>query len=212
MSNLVAKYGPSWFTSKFNGTFFMYEGKPARVLEAVSSRGVYIRVLDKIDGHVVGNNLEVTGDLFPDSSVFSVPELGYRHAWDGVYLAFFVRNNTSYVRGLSLRNLSARVSNITNLIQNRLNSVPSPSQDDLNYLAMKPEFVPFHEGIRKVLAGELVSFAASPTLAVVPSPTSESELTVLFCGKTVGKVDSNGNLRITSPITNEYIEALNNDQ
>lgn len=212
MSNLLAKYGSSWFTTKFNGTFFMYEGKPARVLEAFNNRSVHIRVLDKLDGRVVGNNLEVSGDLFPDSSVFSVPELGYRHARDGLYLAFFVRNNSSYVRGLSLRNLNARVSNITKLIQRRLSSVPPPSQDDLNYMAMKPEFVPFHEGIRKVLAGELVSFAASPTLAVVPSPTSETELTLLFCGKSVGKVDSSGNLRITSSITSEYIEALNNDQ
>ena len=73
MSNLLAKYGYSWFTTKFNGTFFMYEGKPARVLEAFNNRSVHIRVLDKLDGRVVGSDLEVSGDLFPDRSVFSVP-------------------------------------------------------------------------------------------------------------------------------------------
>lgn len=212
MNNLISKYGESWFTNKFNSTFFMHNGEPARVIEA-DSHGVNIRVVSKNEDGVISSVMRsVSYDTFHDSSVFTVPELGYRHLHDGAYLAFFARRNDSYVRGLSLRNLQPRVSNLTRLLQSRRLGIPAPSHDELNYMALKPDYIPLHTGIRRMLAGELMSFACSSTIAVVPSPTSDTELTILCCGKTVGKVDRNGNLRITSSITNDYIEALTNDQ
>lgn len=213
MSNLIEKYGPDWFRQKFNGTFFLHEGKPARIVDA-GSRAVVAQIMDRnpTTGNIEGGRFTLSPDDFPDSSKFVVPELGYRHTRDGAYLSFLYRNNSSYVRGLSIRNLQQRLHPLTRMLQNRGLSITPPNEDELTYLAMKPEFLPLHSGISKMLRGELVSFAASPTLAVVPSTNQDSELTILFCSKAIGTVDANGNMSLSSPIANDYIEALNNDQ
>lgn len=211
MTNLVDKYGRDWFNNKFPGSYFRFCGVPARVIQAQSAdrKGgksvVKIRLSHRVNNKVVASDKVVPADLFADSSIFNVPELGYRHAHNGKWLVFMRRNNSSYVRGLSTRNLNIFESQFTSYLRS-INQVSEfLTEDETVNLVMEPTFVPLNKGIQLMLEGKLLSFAASSTVAVVPSHDSDN-LSVMMCEKQVGFVTSTGELNINLPIAKNYVE------
>lgn len=213
MTNLVSTYGVDWFNSKFSGSFFRYKGLPARVVRArtVGKKGAYenevqIAVLNKTKGEIKAHSRTVSTDLFPDGSPFVVPELGYRSVHEGRWLAFLQRNNSSYIRGLASKNLRVVEHPITQYLRSEGMYSSYMGPDDLQYMAMNKDFIPFYKGIKLMLEGKIFSFAASPAIAVVPASRSSTRLDILFCDKLIGSVDDNGAVSITSKIARNYVE------
>ena len=206
MTNLVDKYGTDWFLNKFRGTYFSYNGIPARVTGA-SREGVNATVVPRINDEVVARPVIVPNTYFMDSSRFNVPELGYRHDDGGKWLGFLKRNNSSYVRGLSTRNIVSLESDITKFLRTRTR-VKVMSENDINNIVMQPKFIPLYRGIQLMLAGKIVSFAASPTIAVVPSRDGRDPLEIMVCEKVVGTVSDEGTMNIQVPVARTYIEEL----
>lgn len=204
MSNLIEKYGPSWVQNKFHGSYFRYNNMPAKMLEVVGDE-VVAQVALRKSGGVERKVIRVPASYFPTSEVFNVPELGYRHAQEGRWLAFISRNNSSYHRGLSASNIRVVESSHTEYL--RMNRVPVKSLNDseLCNVIMDPNFIPFHKGIKLMLDGKIMSFAASPTIAVVPDHSGEG-LIVRMCSKEIGTVSPDGVLSITAPFAQNYIE------
>lgn len=215
MVDLVSKYGPEWFSNKFNGSFFMYDGVPARVRGArrtstsrakKTTYAVDVSLCPRVDGQVKSVRHAIPSEYFDDSSMFNVPELGYRHTADGKWLAFLRRNNSSYVRGLSMRNLSIYESPFTRYLRTVGVNVGFLDEDTTANLVMQPTFIPLHTGIKLMLEGKLLSFAASPTVAVVPSKDESAELSILMCDNEIGTVDSNGTMDISLSTARNYVE------
>ena len=210
MSNLIQQFGPEWFRSKFGGSFFRYKGLPARVVDVKRPRKdtieVQIRACTKVNGKVVGSVFNVSPELFPDGKPFAVPELGYRSALDGRWLALVQRNNSSYTRGLAIKNMKVSEHLFTVALRREGVLREYMSEDDLNYIALNKEFIPFHRGIKLMLDKKLYCFAASPTVAVVPSQESDNLLSVLMCNKIIGAVDADGARTISAPVARTYVE------
>lgn len=213
MSNLISQYGADWFNSKFQSTLFSYEGIPARVAEA-SSTGRGAKRVHSVDVFLYPKNRPVahkklSADYFKDSSVFSVPELGYRHTDDGVTLLLLSRNNHSYTRGLSLRNLSLQASNHSLYLRAALGlpafTAASIREDRKIRMALSPNFIPMRKGIELILKGKLASFAVSPSVAVVASPTGAQ---VLVAEKAVGSIDLDGTMTLTNLRATSFIGEL----
>lgn len=211
MADLVTKYGREWFNNKFPGSYFMYKGIPARVGRAERSPTsrdgsvVHITMCPRVNNEVKVVKSHIPTDYFQNSDMFSVPELGYRHTANGKWLAFLQRNNSSYVRGLSTRNLNVFESEFTKFLKRNGVREPTPNEDVITSLVMEPTFVPLHRGIKMMLEGKLLAFAASPTVAVVPAKAHEG-LQILMCDKEIGSVDVDGAMNITLPTARNYVE------
>ena len=71
-------------------------------------------------------------------------------------------------------------------------------------MIMKPEFVPLKEGIEKMKAGELFSFAASSNLAVIPAV--DDGFAMYFNTNRVGTISKDGELTCTIPMVSNMIK------
>lgn len=207
MSNLINDYGRDWFTSKFAGAMFYHRGVPARVVEATRS-AVVTDVVVKHENKVKQMRINLPYDEFKSSDRFCAPDLGYRHLMNGKVLVFIRRENTSYVRAVALRNIRAEESQLTTqVIEEGL--IKEPITDaDLHYAVMHPNYIPLHKGIALLRQRKMLSFAASPVIAVEQAPSLDGKLNVLAAGKVVGSVDNDGVMNIILPFANSLIEDL----
>ncbi len=212
MTNLVDQYGPDWFNNKFGSTMFRHKGVACRVIEATSRRvgrksvnEVMCRAVSRVNGKLQAANIRLPASGFSDTDMFSSGELGYRHAEKGKYLVYVRRNNSSYARGMSLRNLVYQESALTSFLVDEGLLSYFPNEDEQHLMVMEPSFIPIRRGIKLMLEGKIASFAASPTIAVVPHTDAES-LVVLFCDKQIGTVSADGVVNITVPLAQPFIE------
>lgn len=212
MSNLIEMNGIDWFSVKFNGSVFMFEGEPHMVgngtSEAFSNRS-YIKCLKlglDSNNQPVITTVNIQHDDFSDVSMFSIPNLGWRSDGDGKYLAYIARNNNSYHRGLCQRNTIITLSPMTKWLMQRSLMPNSNTYHKAAYLAAKPTFYPFTLGVQKMARGEIVSFAASSALAVMPH--SEEKFSLLFKRKRAGYVYPDGRLELVIPELNTYLETM----
>lgn len=204
MSNLVEKYGTDWFRSKFSNSYFMYKGIPARVT-GVNRGDTDVALAIRKNGQVKEMKVKVPFDYFESSSVFNVPELGYRHIGDGRWLGYVSRNNGSYHRGISPGNTVVTLSDHSNYLASQGVQLPRPQAAEMCNMLLEPTFIPFHKGIALMLRGDLMAFATSPTIAVIPDPDSEG-LLVKMCSKVIGTVSPEGEMNITTPVAKGYLE------
>ena len=214
MTNIVDKYGREWFANKFNGSYFSYRGVPARVLQPErdphnrNKTVVLTALCPRVNDEVKSIQARIPADYFTDSGMFSVPELGYRHADNGKGLYFLRRNNASYVRGLSTRNIQVYESDFTRYLRTIGVRSPALNENQLNNIVIEPNFIPLYKGIKLMLSGKLLSFAASAAVAVVPSANEDSSLTILMCDKQIGTVSASGVVSMSLPTAQSYVEEM----
>lgn len=207
MSNLIQDYDRSWFNSKFAGAMFFHKGVASRVVEATRS-GVLTDLVVRHGGKVKEVRVTLPYDEFKTSDKFQAPDLGYRHMMNGKVLVFIRRENTSYVRAVALRNIRGEESQLTTQVINE-GLVKDPITDaDLHYAVMHPNYIPLHRGIEMLRQRKMLSFAASPVVAVEQSPMLDGSLNILAAGKVVGTVSIDGTMNITLPFANNLIEDL----
>lgn len=198
--NLVQKYGPSWFSSKFTNSCFMSKDMLCSVA-GVNSNSVDIKVYPK--GHKP--IFKTAGfDTFPDASMFNIPELGYRTHDKGKWLCYLGRNNTSYHRGLRYRDITQSLSSLTQYLKTQTRVI-SPTEDEILRMVFHPNYIPLHTGIKLMLEGKLMSFAASASVAVIPDHESDG-LLILMNENVVGRVDESGTLSYLFNYAAPYIE------
>lgn len=198
--NLVQKYGPSWFNSKFNGSFFMRDGVLASVYD-VDYNYVALKMYPKHRKFFIAR---AKHDEFPDSSVFHIPEMGYRTHDKGKWLCYLGRNNNSYHRGLRYRDITQSLSSLTQYLKTQTRVI-SPTEDEILRMVYHPNYIPLHTGIKLMLEGKLMSFAASASVAVIPDHESDG-LLILMNENVVGRVDESGTLSYLFNYAAPYIE------
>lgn len=209
MSNLVEQYGMNWFLSKFSGSFFMHEDKPHVVRSDVDSFRYTVNVpcysLEQTGESTISrNDVSIPATEFNDISKFSVGGLGWRSSDKGRYLAYFKRNNRSYHRGLSLRNLVIEVSHMTKWLSTYTNYNIRRDEAALAWLSLRPTFHSLHEGLEMVRNKEIVSFAISPTIAIMPD--KDDKMAILFKTLKAGTVDLDGNMQLSIPKIGSLLE------
>lgn len=200
MGNLVDELGYGYFQERFNGALFYAPDKRAGVIMGMSNDGVSAELTSGNVGKLSSEKVVIPKTFFTDMSVLAVPPLGWRAAAKGKFMGYYRRNNRSYQRGVSISNINCEYSEHTNFLFNT---------DDLNYsyyqkqacissLILSPHYMTLREGLTGMRDGEIVGFAASANLAVLPH-TEESNI-LMFNTTQVGTVDFNGNIRCTIPL------------
>jgi hypothetical protein len=208
MTDLITKLGTEFFNRKFSGSYFKDNQDRPGIIRTVDGGQVAYTALGGNSKRIYRSDQTLPRSFFTGLEVFSVPTLGWRSAQDGKYLSFFSRNNRSYHRGLSGSNLTSEHSPLTKWLmasQNMDRNI-ALNEDFKCMLAMKPEFIPFTVGIQKMREGSLLSFAASPTVAVMPG--EEDTFSIYFRQALAGKVLPDGTVVVDIPMLADYVGEL----
>ena len=201
--NLIDRIGREYFNRRFARSFFYDdEGRPS-IIQSARTEGVDYTALTGSSKRVTSTIRNLPHDFFTGLEKFHVPYLGWRSASNGKYLAFFSRNNRSYHRGLAENNLDIAQSAMTRWMYRSKNLTTNLSENLKCLMALKPEFVPFTEGIRAMRAGELVSFAVSPTIAVMPDV--DNTMAIYFRQAKAGMVRADDSVVFDVPLLSTYV-------
>lgn len=207
MTNLVQELGREYFLQRFKGTFFKGPDDATCIMRRHPGDGE--AEVDKIVGTVNKPEIEsilVPDEFFSDMRVFATPELGWRSAAQGKYLARLNRNNTSYHRGVASQNIGRNVSDLTMWLANE--GVISLSyyarEATLAKLVMEPEYLSLSEGLTKIGSGEILSFCISANMAVFAE--GEEDMALMFNANKVGTINLRGEINCNIPFVTSVLQ------
>lgn len=208
MANLIQELGADRFLSKFfNSFFYDPEGVPSRVTNVdrhSPELNVHCTAVSGPAHNVRVNNSILPAEFFSGIGVFKTPKLGWRSVADGRVLVYLSRNNRSYHRGTSPKNLNVELSQLTRWLQRSGNYNFPFTDNKLCALTMTPNYMSFAQGVEQMRRGNILSFAVSPEIAVTPGP--QDTLDIYFRTIKGGKVLANGNIEVTVPLLATYLE------
>lgn len=190
MSNLIDKLGYDFFSSSFRSCMFMYKDEVHQfVLMNEASVGThrFNEETQKIEPS------RVPFSFFTDFSVFRIPPLGYRNAR--------LDNNALFLESARSTNRGFR-SNLVTFRQTVASDNQEFNRDSLDFgrICFKPNFTPYHVGVRKILEGDSLAFALNKDAAVAVDLEGISPMVLLFREKQAGTIDLNGRLELTNKI------------
>lgn len=195
--NLVQSFGDSYFSGRFGGAFFLTaEGIPAIIRSAGRS------VVDCVqcEGTVEAPKMKevmIPHSYFNDMKMFDIPNMGWRSAGRGRFLAYIERQSQGYRRGTTRDNLSIGVAPITAALEEcgTLDVTNYTRETAVARMLLAPVFTPFTEGVRDIAAGRIVSFAVSHNIAVYAQ--DDESMAIMLGKRKVGSVDHDGKTTFT---------------
>lgn len=213
MGNLITELGAQFVRERFNhAMLYDDKGNPC-YLETGRNWNTGLVPVTAVTGTPDKPVIEKKGipyAFFSSMSCFKVPDLGWRMAAEGRYLAHFRKNNkmnrTGYRRGFNPNNSEITVSPATLYLQETKN-LSDTHYDKLEVqtlLVMRPEYMKFDEGIRMMKEGDLFSFAVSPVIAVIPDVNQG--FMIFFNTRQVAKLTNKGTLVCPNETIKTYLK------
>lgn len=193
--SIVEQVSPDYFSHRFSGCIFIGPNGNPHYVEHVNSleRGVNCKDVKSLRS--VENTI-LPCDFFESFKFLTVPEIGWRSAEGGRVLLHFQRNNTSYTRGITLKNLHKFYAEHTEYMFSmgkvQKKDVELPSY--ISTLVAKPEHLSMQEGLHALNRGSLLSFTNSAHVAVIPESDSMYNI---FCDRShVANVTPEGEVSV----------------
>lgn len=208
---LIEKLGVDYANASLAGTYFLYNGKPARI-SRVSYGNVMIRMLDDFD-----ESLVVGHDVFSGWKTLKYPRLGYRRFDNGLW-GNVQRAARSYTRGLNQSNTFVEptpwlcsnsgidwAEDVLGINPHEIygdSYVPEEALGSVMAAALDPVY-DGAEMFAKLLKKEEKCFIPSSRYLIEPLPDHTTFLGVYMSGTLVGRLDYD--LNIYGPKKNTHI-------
>jgi hypothetical protein len=199
-NNLIDELSPAYCNDMLRGAMFLMDKTPhqfQQVDEGQSNVVACRRFSDNPD-RVTTKNVPVPKEFFKGWSALEFPILGYRMAANGQILAYVTREN-SVRRGLHPEDARVDLHDVSYECgrQFGLGLDHYTHGNGKIPLILCPTYLPFGEGLAKILAGEIPAFALSADFAVAPNPKVPF-LEVLYRQRRIGTIDETGKTEITT--------------
>lgn len=204
--NLVQQVGAEYFSSRFGGCIFVGPNDKPHYIEGVSVR----RTVNckEAESHKQLKNVELPFDFFSTFKFLAVPELGWRSADDGRVLLRYSRDNKSYTRGITLKNVSREYAEHTEYMfgMGKLNKKDIEAPSFIASTVVQPEHLSMSDGVEAMKNGKIMAFTNSASVAVVPESDS---LFNIYCGSThVANTTPEGEITLVSGCEDFDLETL----
>jgi hypothetical protein len=197
--NLITQMGAQYFNEKFNNSYFLYEGKVLRVLQA-SPQGTRVSVeelSDRLDDDTVSDKV-VSGSVFKGFKVFEYPLLGYRKFGEHKY-GFASKRQTSY-RGFRLEQISVTWTGCTRALID-LGVVHGGRLSDYTKAKalLKPTFDSMDD-LPKLLSGKISGLVLNNNTMIEPATGKQEDwYAILYKQAQVGSINAAGNITWNDP-------------
>lgn len=203
MANLLKEYGMEEFSSRVMGCSIIYGGHPTITKKVTNHPDTGILTI--LGTQLLGTPEKFTRepvyipvDYFTGMNSLQYPQLGYRVAAAGQYLAYMSRIPTAVRKGLHVSQLKVDVNRLSSALEYYTGFEMGyyDSAEVMALLALKPQLTSWQEGLKKVKAGEIISFVVDENFACVPSPDELKFMSILYRDRVIGHMDANGNIDI----------------
>lgn len=208
---IISTMGRDYFVRKFSSAvFFGPEGEhcvlPHQALAGLKSASPFtvegnvraISVVGTAEKHSK-RELILPQDFFDDMNKFSIPTLGYRTAAEGRVMFYASPIVRAYKKGVCLDAVRTDIAfhsrelMSAGAISSSYYSRPSTRAKML----LDPQYMSLSDGLRAMNDGDILSFALSPNLAIVPS---DGENYLVHCkNQIIGEVTPDGTVQIQIP-------------
>lgn len=200
--NLVQEHGYGYFNDRFRDSVFRHpDGWVGIVKQANNANDVTITKVEGVVGRLSPTEVVIEAAFFTSLAVFDVPEVGYRTAAEGRYVAY-VDHRSGSNRGVSARNTTWSMSPMTEQMGfDRAVSISYFGRADVKAaLICTPIYTQLHKGAAAMLAGEIAGFALSSATAVTATDNPEMGL-IYLRGRAAGTLNLS-TLEISTTISN----------
>lgn len=179
--NIVQQVTPDYFSGRFSGCIFIGPNGNPHFIEGIlnSERGVNCK---EVKSPRTVENTILPFDFFESFSFLAVPEIGWRMAEDGRVMAHLQRNNTSYTRGITLKNVHKFYAEHTEYMFS-MGKIAKKDVELPSYLATlvaKPNHLSMQDGLYALNTGKVMAFSNGPHVAVIPESDSVYNI---FCDR-----------------------------
>lgn len=193
--NLVEQVGWDYFGSRLSGCIFTHEDKTFVIEGITGSRARHVNVKE-VESPKSLKAETIPFDFFQSFSFLRVPPLGWRTSHHGRVLVRLSRNNSSYTRGVTLKNMHREFAPHTEYMF-RMGKLLRFDTDLPGYKALlvtKPGHLSMSEGLDALNKGRLLSFTNSENIAVVPESDS---IYNIMCGSAhVANISPEGEVQV----------------
>lgn len=172
--NIIEQVGADYFSSRFQGCIFIGPDNAPHYVEGVTTQRSGVVQCKKVENYKSVVNANIPFDFFESFSFLAVPEVGWRATEGGRVLVNFTRNNSSYTRGITLKNLWRTYADHTEYMfhMGKLKKADFELPSYVTMQVTKPEHTPMSDGLAAMNSGKIVGFTNSARIAVVPESNS----------------------------------------
>lgn len=207
--NLVNEVGVSHFRERWESALFFNEGGDPCYINSEATWISGTVACSVVKGTASKPKLEDANnpyECFKDLTMFKTPALGWRMAANGRYLVYLRRNNKAYRRGVSLTHVTGWLAPSTQLLVSTgdLSKDFYSRQSSRAMMIMKPEYMKLQQGLQAMRDGDVLSFAVSNNLAVIPDV--DDKVSVYFNMSKVGTIGLDGSIVCNVPIIRSIIQ------
>lgn len=205
---IVEQVGPDYFASRFTGCVFIGPNGNPHYIDGVNnprSRQVNCKEVESLKSV---RNVTIPFDFFETFKFLSVPEIGWRSAEGGRVLVRLQRNNTSYTRGITLKNLHREYAEHTEYMfdMGKLCKKDTELGSYLATLVTRPEHLSISEGVEAMNKGKIIAFSNSAHVAVVPE--SNTMYNILCNSTHVANITPEGEVKVLEGCEDFELETL----
>lgn len=212
--SLVQEVGERYMAERFAGCMFLNADNKVCLINTDKRsnhwgpESVRVTAVSGPVSKLTVEDVQVPTSFFKDLSVFKVPPLGWRTTNGGRYMAYFSRNNESYMRAVSVSNLIKVISQPTRYLINTgvISGEHYGRETATALLVLQPEYVKFRDGIQQMREGSILSFAVNQNVAVVPA--ADDKQYVYFNLKRVAVVEPDDSITCQDPVIKDLIKGL----
>lgn len=205
MTNLLKEYGMEEFGQRIMGCSIMYDGHPTQTSHVgthpeTGAKMIFAEQYIGTPERFAKREIMIAPDYFTGMMSLRYPQLGYRTAAAGQYLAYYSRIPTAVRKGLHLTQLKVEMSKLSRALEHYtgfdMEYYTNPSIQTM--LIHKPVIMGWQEGLQKVKEGEIISFVVDENFAVVPSSHNKHYMMILYRDRMIGTLSEGGNIEIAS--------------
>ena len=168
--NIIEQVGPEYFSGRFAGCIFVGPNGNPHYIEGIQNRRSGQVNCKEVETPKSVRNVNIPFDFFESFKFLTMPEIGWRTSEGGRVMVRLRRNNTSFTRGITLKNVHREYADHTEYMF----SMGKVSKRDVelgSYLATmvaRPEHLSIAEGLEAMNKGKIMAFSNSAHVAVVP--------------------------------------------
>ena len=206
--NIVEQVGAEYFSGRFAGCIFVGPNGNPHYIDGVMNPRSGLVNCKEVETPKSVRNTAIPFDFFESFKFLSMPEVGWRSAEDGRVMVRLQRNNTSYTRGITLKNVLKEYAEHTEYMFN-MGKISKKDVELGSYLATlvtRPSHLSMQEGVDAMNKGKLMAFTNSAHVAVVPE--SDSVYNILCNSTHVANVSPEGEVSVLEGCEDFELEIL----
>lgn len=206
--NIVEQVGPEYFSGRFAGCIFVGPNGNPHYIEGIhNSRSGQVNCKE-VESPKSVRNANIPFDFFDTFKFLTVPEIGWRTVEGGRVMVRLQRNNTSYTRGITLKNVHKEYAEHTEYMfsMGKINKKDIELGSYLATLVTRPEHLSMAEGVDAMNKGKIMAFSNSAHIAVVPE--SNTVYNILCNSTHVANISPEGEVSVLEGCEDFELEIL----